>query len=444
MADQRQNSPPLPPGWVRPAIYSMSPVVAAPDQQVPVQSPHMYQESPASKVAFGATAPVHAPADAHSTSRAMDKLLGNPSTSCDVAFHKLNMTVNTPAQSCFGPKGTKTVLHEVSGIFQAGTFTAIMGSSGAGKTSLLNAIGGEAAGGMLSGRITVNGQGIAPDMMRRLRAFVFQDDVMMGTMTVREAITMSARLRLPQSMPIAQKIERVEQVMQILYLDKCGDTVMGYSEASNISGGERKRVGIAMELVTNPSIIMLDEPTSGLDAYTAYSVCRTLKDLALAGRTVVATIHQPSSDVFHMFDNLLLLADGRIMYQDKAAGVIDYFGKRGFPCPHHTNPADHIFMRILNDQDAMSPEDRQHSKAGVKKFLDEYTGSKRVAAVEAACSKAGPGVDVSQVATTAGLGTQISVLFARSKNNVVRNRLILRAKIGQVICVSDVMLKPAW
>jgi len=365
------------------------------------------------------------------TSDVMKKLLGIPSTPCEVAFHKLKMDVDTPAQGCFGSRGSKTVLHEVSGIFEAGKFTAIMGSSGAGKTSLLNAVGGEAAGGRLAGRITVNGQSISTETMRRLRAFVFQDDVMMGTMTVREVITMSARLRLPESVSMQHKLDRVEQVLQILHLEKCADTIMGYSEASNISGGERKRVGIAMELVTNPSIIFLDEPTSGLDTFTAYTVCRTLKDLALAGRTVVATIHQPSSDVFHMFDNLLLLANGQIMYQDKAAHVVNYFGERGFPCPHFSNPADHIFMRILNDQDAMSVEARATSQQSVHKFMDEYSRSELKGLIESRCAETGIGVDITQVQSVAGLSTQIVVLFARSKNNVIRNRMILRAKIGQ-------------
>eukprot|EP00802_Teleaulax_amphioxeia_P015194 Tamp_15280.p1 GENE.Tamp_15280~~Tamp_15280.p1 ORF type:complete len:368 (+),score=67.59 Tamp_15280:62-1105(+) len=234
-------------------------------------------------------------------------------------------------------------------------------------------------------------------------------------------------------MALAQKEERVSQVLKILHLESCAETVMGYNEASNISGGERKRVGIAIELVTNPSIIFLDEPTSGLDTFTAYTVCSILKDLAAAGRTVVATMHQPSSDVYHMFDNLLLLANGRIMYQDTAAGVIDYFGQRGFPCPHYTNPADHIFMRILNDQDAMNAAERLSSSQTVTRFLDEYARSPRCAAVEMQCLREGAGIDIAQVQTVAGLSTQVSVLFARSKKNVIRNRLILRAKIGQCL-----------
>ena len=419
------HSPPLPPGWVRPtAIPAVYPVPSGPVPPRERATPHKYAENPESKVLFGSP---ELPADAGATQRAkgaMDELLGNPTTPCEIAFHKLKMTVNTPAQGCCAAAGNKTVLHEVSGVFEAGTFTAIMGSSGAGKTSLLNAVGGEAAGGMLHGRITVNGQSISPDTMRRLRAFVFQDDVMMGTMTVREVISMSARLRLPRDMPTAQKMERVDKIMQILHLEKCGDTVMGYCDASNISGGERKRVGIAIELVTNPSIIMLDEPTSGLDAYTAYSVCKTLKDLALAGRTVVATIHQPSSDVFHMFDNLLLLADGHIMFQDKAAGAIDYFGQRGFPCPRHTNPADHIFMRVLNDQDAMSADERRQSQAGVKRFLDEYAGSQRAAAVEATCNRRGAGVDVSQVSWAGGKSERGAGVVDKGSGGVGQNGVV--------------------
>ena len=422
-------------------------------------NPLQYVEAPSN------IPPMHAETTA--TTSVMQKIFGgSPSRPCEVAFHGLRMDVTLPGRGWYRVEGKKTVLHELNGIFEAGKLTAIMGSSGAGKTSLLNAVGGEAAGGSLSGRITINGQGISTEVMRRLRGFVFQDDVMMGTMTVREAITMSARLRLPEDVPLAQKLERVEQVMQILHLEQCGDTVMGYSEASNISGGERKRVGIAMELVTNPSILFLDEPTSGLDTFTAYTVCRTLKDLALAGRTVVATIHQPSSDVFHMFDNLLLLAKGRIMYQGPAPDAVDYFGQRGFPCPHHTNPADHIFMRILNDQDATSAASREESQALVMntlhpflrvnicdacvsmyacrderevpqalvmKMLDEYAASEHALSIDARCRTPGPGVDVASVQTVAGLQTQIRVLFARSKNNVLRNRMILRAKIGQCI-----------
>eukprot|EP00960_Hanusia_phi_P064748 765901-Hanusia_phi.AAC.1 len=309
-----------------------------------------------------------------------------------------------------------------------------MGSSGAGKTTLLNAVAGEAAGGVLSGAVRFNGAKVDTATIRRLRAFVFQDDVVMGTMTAYEAISMSAKLRLPPSMSLEEKVKRVEQVIEILQLDQCKDNVIGYpGEKSGVSGGERKRISIAMELITNPSVLFLDEPTSGLDTHTAHSVCKTLKELAAAGRTVVATIHQPSSDIFHMFDNLLLLANGQILYQGPSRLCMDYFAQRGSPCPQFTNPADHIFMKVLNDQLASSELERQAKREKISALLAEYAESSTFKEMEARVQVPGSGVDKSTANFSASLLLQMSVLFNRAKNNAIRNRLILRAKVGQSI-----------
>lgn len=365
--------------------------------------------------------------------------MGTPKASVQVSFHGLKMevvdTTKKAGNPCVGgAKETKVILKEISGIFEPGCFTAIMGASGAGKTTLLNAVAGEAAGGKLSGNILLNGDTVPTDIMRKLRAFVFQDDVMMGTMTVREVIRMSARLRLPQSMSNEEKENRVEQVIELLHLDRCKDTVIGYpGQKGGISGGERKRTGIAIELITNPTVLFLDEPTSGLDTYTATSVCETLKHLAMSGRTVVATIHQPSSEIFHMFDRLLLLARGEIMYQGDAQEAMTYFSAEGFPCPQYTNPADHIFMKILNDQGAMTPEAKEAASARVDKLLNKYKTSDRCKQILRNSVASGPGVAHDDVHATASLFVQLQVLFSRAKSNALRNRMILRAKLGQGI-----------
>jgi ABC-type multidrug transport system ATPase subunit len=154
---------------------------------------------------------------------------------------------------------------------------------------------------------------VATPLMRKMSAFVFQDDVILSTMTVREAILLSARLRLPGAMPLAEKRARVEKVIYLMHLERCADTVIGSAtDKGGISGGERKRTSIGMELITNPPVLFLDEPTTGLDTYTAFSIMDTLRQLAASGRTVVATIHQPSSDMFHLFDDLLILAHGQV------------------------------------------------------------------------------------------------------------------------------------
>lgn len=172
----------------------------------------------------------------------------------------------------------------------------------------------------------------------------------MATMTVREAILFSARLRLPAATPIDEKHMRVNQVIDLLHLNNCADTMIGSALAKGgISGGEKKRVAIGMELITNPSILFLDEPTTGLDTYTAYSVISTISSLASSGRTVVATIHQPSSDIFHLFDNLIVLDQGHIVYQGPAREMVRFAGEMQLQVPTYTNPADFLFMKILND-----------------------------------------------------------------------------------------------
>mmetsp|Transcript_20390 Transcript_20390/g.49326 ORF Transcript_20390/g.49326 Transcript_20390/m.49326 type:complete len:724 (-) Transcript_20390:11-2182(-) len=363
------------------------------------------------------------------------RLLGAPPTAVQISFLNLKMQVPSGAGGvCKGNKEYQTILKEVSGYFPAGKFTAIMGASGAGKTTLLNAVAGEAAGGQLSGQVLVNGGSVDSTTMRKLRAFVFQDDVMLGTMTVREVINMSARLRLPPEMPIEEKLQRVDQVIEILHLERCAETIMGYAgERGGISGGERKRTGIAIELITNPSVVFLDEPTSGLDTYTAHSVCSTLKQLALAGRTVVATIHQPSSDIFHMFDNLTILAHGSILYQGEARASLAYFAEKGLPCPEDVNPADHIFMRILNDQDAETVEQRQAAAVRVENLLKDYKSSSRYQEVEVQARVKGVQMQGQALGGSASVATQMSVLCKRAFSNMLRNKLLLRAKLGQSI-----------
>lgn len=185
--------------------------------------------------------------------------------------------------------------------------------------------------------------------MKKLSGFVFQDDVLFNTMTVQEALMMSATLRLPESISLEQKTRRVDEIIGILGLEKAKDTIIGTPEKKGISGGERKRTAIGMEMITDPMVIFLDEPTSGLDTFTAYSVVSQLRDLARMGRTVVATIHQPSSKTFMLFDDLLLLAEGRVVYYGPLSDVLEYLSNLGHVCPTYMNPADFLFMEVLND-----------------------------------------------------------------------------------------------
>jgi len=173
-----------------------------------------------------------------------------------IVFKDLRYSVNVSSKETIpgkrGPFKTKTVvkekviLHNVSGYFREGRLTAVMGASGAGKTSLLQVLAGEVRAGDVSGTISVNGQPISGEQIKTISGFVFQDDVILATMTVREAIAMSATLRLPQTLSQTERDDRVNAMLRLLNLEKCANTIIGSATLKGISGGERKRCAIAM------------------------------------------------------------------------------------------------------------------------------------------------------------------------------------------------------
>lgn len=354
------------------------------------------------------------------------------------------------------------ILNDVSGSFRSGRLTAIMGSSGAGKTSLLQVLAGKCTSGTVDGKFYINDTSIRPKEIKERSGFVFQDDLIMATMTVREAIQFSANLRLPREVQAAERTQRVDAAISLLNLEKCQNTFVGNSLIKGISGGERKRCSIAMEVITNPHIIFLDEPTSGLDSFTAYSVVSTLKDLALSGRVVVATIHQPSAETFNLFDDLLLLCKGQVMYHGPVSDMLSYFEKQGYPCPIHTNPADWLFMSILNQQDDgenlydvsddeeagdadTSVFQRTLNAEGAKNDAVEESSDARICKLLAAYKASDSLMQVPTVKNQnwkllkhgkkerAPLGRQFKSLMGRSLRNVLRDPMVLRARMGQAI-----------
>mmetsp|Transcript_31992 Transcript_31992/g.44608 ORF Transcript_31992/g.44608 Transcript_31992/m.44608 type:complete len:659 (+) Transcript_31992:118-2094(+) len=233
----------------------------------------------------------------------------------------------------------RRILNAVSGEANPGQVLSIMGPSGSGKTTLLNSLAGRSK--LAGGTIYLNGK-TQIRAMRRYIAYVLQDEVFFGTMTVKQILYFAARIRLPESMSENQKLNRADKIMKLLGIEKCADSIVGTMFQRGISGGERKRLNIAVQLITWPSLILLDEPTSGLDSSTSYDLVLTLKELAKRGCTVVMTIHQPSSAVFQLFDQLLVLSEGNTLYNGKAAQVVSYFDKRGFKCPPTYNPGDFV------------------------------------------------------------------------------------------------------
>lgn len=195
----------------------------------------------------------------------------------------------------------RDILKGISGYAKAGELLAIMGSTGAGKTSLLNILSQRVQSTkstQVSGEFKLNGQDFSAKNFKKYAAYIMQEDILMETLTPREILKFSATLRLPKSMSAQEKDACVERVLEDLRLTNCSDTRVGGVFIRGVSGGERKRVSIGMELITDPAVLFVDEPTSGLDSFTAEKVVLLLRDLAAQGRTVITTIHQPSSDIF--------------------------------------------------------------------------------------------------------------------------------------------------
>ncbi|KAJ1694137.1 hypothetical protein LUZ63_010835 [Rhynchospora breviuscula] len=243
-------------------------------------------------------------------------------------------------------RGMQTVLEGMTGFAEPGTLTALMGPSGSGKSTLLDALASRlAANAFLTGTILLNGR--KTKLSFGNAAYVTQDDNLIGTLTVRETIMYSARLRLPDKMPRDEKRALVEGTIVEMGLQDCADTVIGNWHLRGISGGEKRRVSIALEILMRPRLLFLDEPTSGLDSASAFFVTQTLRALARDGRTVIASIHQPSSEVFELFDSLCLLSNGKTVYFGQASDAYEFFAQAGFPCPSLRNPSDH-FLRCVN------------------------------------------------------------------------------------------------
>ncbi|KAK7309982.1 hypothetical protein RJT34_07156 [Clitoria ternatea] len=271
------------------------------------------------------------------------------------------------------PNLTRTVLNGVTGMVGPGEVMAMLGPSGSGKTTLLTALAGRLAG-KLSGTVTYNGHPFSSSMRRGI-GFVSQDDVLYPHLTVFETLTYAAVLKLPRSLTREVKMEQAEMIIEELGLSRCRNSPVGGGTAlfRGVSGGERKRVSIGQEMLLNPSLLLLDEPTSGLDSTTAQRIVAMLKSLACGGRTVVTTIHQPSSRLYWMFDKVLVLSDGYPIYTGHAAQVMDYLESIGFlPAFNFMNPADFLLDLANGIVVDVKQDDQIHhheDQASIKQFL---------------------------------------------------------------------------
>ncbi|CAF3365295.1 unnamed protein product [Rotaria socialis] len=274
-----------------------------------------------------------------------------------LSFHDINYFIgdkiepskhrlNFPSRSCLKSQEYKQILFNISGIFSNG-MNAILGPTGCGKSSLLDILADRKDQHGLSGRILVDGLPRHPSF-KYIVGYVVQEDIFTGTLTVRENLLFSANLRLPKTVSTLEKNARVLRIITELGLESCADTRMGTDFLRGVSGGEKKRTCIGMELVLSPKILFLDEPTTGLDASTANNVMSYLKKLSDEGRTIVFSIHQPRYSIFKLFDSVIFMCKGECVYHGPINNIETYFSTLGYQCKLHDNPTDFV-LDILID-----------------------------------------------------------------------------------------------
>ncbi|XP_046816687.1 protein white isoform X1 [Vespa crabro] len=291
----------------------------------------------------------------HSSTR-ISQLCGTSNDKITYTWSDINAYVTTKKDTIWErtlfknkrPLEQRHILKDVSGVAYPGELLVIMGSSGAGKTTLLNALTFRSGPDVtVSGLMAANGKRVSSKVLTSRTAYVQQDDLFIGTLTVKEHLLFQAMVRMDKYISFEQRKKRVNEVINELALTKCKNTIIGMpGRMKGLSGGEMKRLSFASEVLTDPPLMFCDEPTSGLDSFMAHQVVSVLKTLTARGKTIIATLHQPSSELFTLFDKILLMAEGRVAFMGTTTQVCDFFKTLGAACPSNYNPADY-FIQVL-------------------------------------------------------------------------------------------------
>uniref|UniRef100_A0A0E0MLP8 ABC transporter domain-containing protein n=1 Tax=Oryza punctata TaxID=4537 RepID=A0A0E0MLP8_ORYPU len=307
------------------------------------------------------------------------------------------------------------ILEGISGHARAGGVLAIMGPSGCGKTTLLDTLAGRLGPGMSkTGLILINGR--QEKLAFGTSAYVTQDNVLMSTLSVREAVYYSAHLQLPDTMSRSEKRTHAEHVIREMGLSDAMDTRIGGRITKGISGGQRKRVSICVEMLTRPRLLFLDEPTSGLDSAASYHVMSHITSVAAGeGMTIVAAVHQPG-EVFELFHSLCLLANGRTVFFGTVNDATEFFDLNGFPCPCLRNPSEHFLGTINKDFDEEIVEDSRNKRKTAAEAIDTLANAYQSSAYSEKTT-----YQIIQMKEMASFCTKLLALTKRSSVNMRRD-----------------------
>lgn len=235
---------------------------------------------------------------------------------------------------------TKTLLNDISGEARDGEIMAVLGASGSGKSTLIDALANRIAKGSLKGTVTLNGEVLESRMLKVISAYVMQDDLLFPMLTVEETLMFAAEFRLPRALSKSKKRMRVQALIDQLGLRNAAKTIIGDEGHRGVSGGERRRVSIGIDIIHDPIVLFLDEPTSGLDSTSAFMVVKVLQRIAQSGSIVIMSVHQPSYRILGLLDRLIFLSRGQPVYSGSPLNLPLFFAEFGHPIPENENKTE--------------------------------------------------------------------------------------------------------
>ncbi|TKY50615.1 ABC transporter G family member 1 [Spatholobus suberectus] len=232
---------------------------------------------------------------------------------------------------------TKTLLDDISGEARDGEIMAVLGASGSGKSTLIDALANRIAKGSLKGTVALNGEALESRLLKVISAYVMQDDLLFPMLTVEETLMFAAEFRLPRTLSKSKKQARVQALIDQLGLRNAAKTAIGDEGHRGVSGGERRRVSIGIDIIHDPILLFLDEPTSGLDSTSAFMVVKVLQRIAQSGSIVIMSVHQPSYRILGLLDRMIFLSRGQTVYSGSPMQLPLFFAEFGHPIPETDN-----------------------------------------------------------------------------------------------------------
>ncbi|RSM19811.1 hypothetical protein CDV31_001442 [Fusarium ambrosium] len=343
-------------------------------------------------------------------------------------------------------KEPKTIVDNVEGVVEAGEICALMGPSGCGKTTLLNVLARRPTNASdVEAEVLVNGSRLSRAAFREASCFVEQEDALIGSLTVRETLEFSSRLASTSSLPKRERLMRIDSLLESFGLVGQANTLIGTPIRKGISGGQKRRVGVASQLITSPKLLFLDEPTSGLDSAASCEVVRYLRAVAKRNNlVVVCSIHQPSTSTFNLFDKLLLLSGGKTHYFGPVADVATYYAEAGSALPQYVNPAEHL-LELVNIDFA---HDREEAARKLDKLQAAWQSSRQaseLSSIIATAESAGGNLSIEAVEKRPSMPSLTLTLlhrsFVKSYRDVVAYGIRIAMYLGLAIMMGTVWVR---